>query len=1689
MPKARLRSLTAAIRLALAWLLLPSAVAAQSYDQTIDTDQSSTVFLSKPGTTALIDTGVKIAPASGDGVVVRFGDYWEITNRGTIQPARGNGIFLGGKDNRVTNLHVISGGNHGIQAPNGGTVINGPVASIFGYTGLAGSGSLALNNAGTIEGIYNGVNFSIYGDEIFANIVNSGAILGTGAGIYLIGGGGNIRNLNGGRIFAAGPAGDGISMLAGGNSITNDAGGTIEGSRVGISGTDLNTRVSVINSGAVVGGTGAGVRSFGGGPISNLAGGSITGSGGVAYVRSLYSVTDVLINGGNIAGTYDRFVAGSGWDAGNGTGVYVGGASQPGAIVKNLAGGVVQGSVYGIYSGAARFAVDAGPVTVSNMGTIQGHTGISLNGANGTVINHGIITGSGGAAIEFDQNAPYANSLTLATGSVLNGNVQGGAGTNDLILLGINSEDLSRFLQMQTLSMQGEDWTLTGDGGFAARATVTRGTLRIDGKLTTPITTVQPGAELAGSGTIAGDVVNAGTLAPGGSGNPIGTLTITGDLTLAQGAVLEYQLGQAERAGGALNDLINVGGNLTLDGTLNVSVAPGGTYGPGLYRLLNYDGALTNNGLELGRMPEGSDNTLLTTIPGQVNLVNRAGLRLTFWDGDSGPKHNGAVDGGDGRWHGAASNDNWTSVSGAVNAAYDNGSFATFAGVPGVVEVDNSGGGIVSSGMQFATDGYRVQGDPISLSLSNNILRVGDGSAAGAQFRATIAAPLDGAGGIEKSDLGTLVLEGANAYTGSTIIAGGVLQAGAADVFAQSHDVAIHREGTLDLNGHDQTARQLSGSGLVLLDGATLTADNASSAHSSDFQGVFRGAGSLVKTGAGMLTLAGSESQVGAVNVQQGTLRFEHGGAFSITGNYVTRAGANTVIGEKATTLSVGGSFVQDSGASLTVTLGASPEITAQTATLDGHLTVTGFDAGNQPARASGVLGQTYTMLSTSGGISGDFTSNSLPDLGPDYLPATGAISADGKDYNLGFRLAWTEGGQALGTGTFTLAKNTAFDVDLELGDQSGPFASDWDGRSLVKGGDGLLVLSSSENTYSGSTSVNGGTLQAGTDNVIARSSDVMINSGGTFDLNGHDQTVNRLAGAGEIALGDARLTARNAAAEDNSTFSGRITGPGSLTKTGAGTLTLSGDTAYRGETHVQGGQLVLDGVQGGARLQSGVTGQPGSELALRNGAVLTGTVNVLDVSVDAASAWNMTSNPAVRQLRNAGAIGFAQPPSPISAVRTLTVNDLTGQGGIISLYAGMGKDGMSADHVVIDGGQASGVSRLQIQNAGGLGDRTTGGGIPVVVTANGGTTTAAAFELSAPVVAGPYRYSLLRGSSEAPEDWFLVTGASGGAIDYRAETSLYSALPTQALRYGDAVMGSFHERRGAGADLGLGQARHVWTRVMGQNDRNRGASNGVLGRRVRDEANIAAWQLGGDLYLAPSETMQTRVGMYGAIGQSRGTADHVDAWGGRSRAGTNNFTGYSLGLYRTWLNGQGSYVDAVVQGTYYNVKSRSDTGMALSTSGYGASASLEAGRRYTLAPGVHLQPQAQVTYQHVNLRSASDAASRVKFPSVDTATLRVGARLSKDLQGGGREPGTAWSGIDVLYRAGSRTRTRFSTLTQGDEQLSNDLQGTSVRLQAGVEGQIRRNVSLNARVGVERGLNGPGVTSLNGQVTLQIAF
>lgn len=470
--------------------------------------------------------------------------------------------------------------------------------------------------------------------------------------------------------------------------------------------------------------------------------------------------------------------------------------------------------------------------------------------------------------------------------------------------------------------------TLTGLNSYAGPATVATGAFYVDGDNSgaTGAVSVASGATIGGKGTIGGDVTvaNGATLSPGSAVGMPGTLAIAGNLNLSSGSVLNYSFGEANVVGGVLNDLTTVGGNLVLDGTLNVTASAGGTFGPGVYRVFSYEGTLTNNGLVGGTIPS-TGYSIQTSIDHQVNLVNTQGLTFNYWDGNAGPKNNGAVNGGDGVWQASAGNDNWANETGTINAPFSDASFAIFAGQAGTVTVDDGLGQVTAAGMQFMTGGYIVQGDAIELTGPSNSIVVGDGTSAGAGMTATIASALSGDAQLVKSDRGTLVLTGTNSYTGGTAINGGTLQVSADANLGDAAGGLSFDGGMLSTTNSFATSRAVN----VMSSGTVSTA----AATTLTLNDALTGSGAFTKSGDGTLVLTlGGSAFAGSSLVQQGTLAAGATNALGPASAYTVASGATlNLTGFNQTVASLGNAG--------SVRLGTAP---GTTLTINGNYTGNG---------------------------------------------------------------------------------------------------------------------------------------------------------------------------------------------------------------------------------------------------------------------------------------------------------------------------------------------------------------------------------------------------------------------------------------------------------------------------------------------------------------------------------------------------------------------------------------------------------------------------------------------------------------------------------------------------------------------------------------------------------------------------
>ncbi|WP_037387175.1 autotransporter outer membrane beta-barrel domain-containing protein, partial [Serratia sp. DD3] len=853
--------------------------------------------------------------------------------------------------------------------------------------------------------------------------------------------------------------------------------------------------------------------------------------------------------------------------------------------------------------------------------------------------------------------------------------------------------------------------------------------------------------------------------------NSVGQVTLNDNSTMTtdQSLYIGYDgIGNVVINGGLLNSngtswvgvIAGSSGNVVLNnGKLNTGRSLGIGYGG--------TGSLTVNGgevnsasaLNIGQSASG----IGTVIVNGGTVTTQGGLYVGYNGNGTLTLNSGKINNGTEVWVGSFAGSTGTlNLNGGVLATNQ------LSGYQGTALVTFNGGTLqaLSDNDLFIQNVGTIQVGNGGATVDSNGYNIGTTSGFSGAESATLV----------KTGAGTLNINADNSgFLGQLRVDGGTLSLSQANTFVNASSVQLNNNAIVDTLNTDQQFRQLSGaSGATLLTGnSTITLNNVDGQEST-FAGVVTGNGALNKIGNGLVTLSGAGSTQGSINVQQGTLSLAQNGLFTITGDYTTQSGATSMIGASGSKLQVGGTFTQQNDSNLYAILGASPDITAQSANLDGRLIVNGFADSEDPTKASGVIGQDYILLHTTGGITGDFINNPLDPYSLDYLLHDGHLSEDSLDYTLGFRLAWNEGEQQHGSGNFTLNDSTGFNVDIALDDQTVPnggFASGWDGKSLMKDGIGRMVLSA-VNGYTGSTTVESGTLQLDIADSIKASSEVIVN-GGIVNLNGNDQQFNRLSGkGGEVQLSGANLTVLNASTADSSQYAGAITGNGTLIKEGAGNLTLSGNTAWAGNTELQAGSLILDGSTGGAQLTSNVIGQSGTQLSLINGASLTGWIDPTDVSIDSSSQWTMTADSLVNDLTHGGTVTFVAPTA--NNFKTLTVDgNYVGNNGLLVMNTQLGDDSSLTDKLVV-AGNTSGSTRVQINNAGGIGAQTLEG---IEVVRVGGESNGE-FVQNGRIVAGAYDYTLGRGSQAGTAGNWYLTSKSGedNHSDIRPEAGAYNA-------------------------------------------------------------------------------------------------------------------------------------------------------------------------------------------------------------------------------------------------------------------------------------------------------------------------
>ncbi|WP_454763033.1 autotransporter family protein [Cupriavidus campinensis] len=885
---------------------------------------------------------------------------------------------------------------------------------------------------------------------------------------------------------------------------------------------------------------------------------------------------------------------------------------------------------------------------------------------------------------------------------------------------------------------------------------------------------------------------------------------------------------------------------------------------------------------------------------------------------------------------------------------------------------------------------------------------------------------------------------GVNLEGGGTIINhdGATIKGSMYGVYASSAGVTVQNDGLIQAP---------SGTGVFLQQGGTFTQGSAGRVTGS-FGVVFSG-GIVAGSNSGVIVVLGN-----ALWVQNHAT-----GAFDNTGGFIATRG--TVGDRVAVFASNGGSIDLHGGTIIASQVVGGAGISAtgtdsRVSASDLELSVSGLQSHGASAQAGGTVELSNVEVGTNDSASRGVQAGpggtvrvrgvGLQTLGLEW--ADGVLAAGDSGAGAGGVVEVQDtailtigqdshGARAVGAGTGTPASLTISD---SLVVTSGPSAT------------GLIAIAGTTLTASNVDVITQGDFS---DGATARSGARLVISGGSVTTTGDDSPGLSTVGAGPAdpaaelvdpvyplvagpSVAGASLVATGVAVNTSGVGSHalRVRGDSSLTMIG-GTATATGananavqyEEAGTGTVDVSNATLASQqglgiGVTGGtlnatltatsltgATALFNVTGGGTLNLTAASGTTLTGAALTEAGSTSNLvlndSTWHLTGDSRVTTLVNdPSQILFSAPVD--GAFKTLTVSQYSGD-GTIGLNTRLDGDGSPSDRLVIDGGTATGASKLRVTNAGGNGALTSANGILVVDAVNGGTTQAGAFALDGRAVAGPYEYLLYRGSKDAtaPNAWYLRSeipepppAPPAPTPDvrplYRPEVAAY--LANQRLS-GQMFVHSLHDRRGepqAGEGQAAerqGQTRAGWLRVVGKWEGSR-SQDGVFKTStdavlLQGGAEVGVWQAGG-----PASRLHG-----GVMGSYGNASTDADAQGNAARA-KGKVEGWSLGIYGTWYQDdetkQGAYADTWFQYGWFSNRVEGDHLPTVKYDANGFAASGEVGYAVPLRGGWVVEPQAQLIYVNYNEDDIDEPnGTRVRGASSRGVLTRLGVRTHRTFQ------------------------------------------------------------------------------------------
>ncbi|HET7716134.1 MAG TPA: autotransporter-associated beta strand repeat-containing protein [Bauldia sp.] len=292
-----------------------------------------------------------------------------------------------------------------------------------------------------------------------------------------------------------------------------------------------------------------------------------------------------------------------------------------------------------------------------------------------------------------------------------------------------------------------------------------------------------------------------------------------------------------------------------------------------------------------------------------------------------------------------------------------------------------------------------------------------------------------GAGSIVKSGQGTLVLSGANTYTGGTVLNAGVIVVGADNALGTG-TLAVGNGATLAFDA--APSRTITNN--VAIDGIATIAASAGSVDAI-FGNVAdgSGSGSLVKSGTGTLFLVGTSTYTGTTVVAAGVLMagtdaaFSQSSAFQVAfGATLDIAGRDVVLGSLADYAGAGGTVTNADSIDSSLTVGADNSSTSFSGTIaDGDHVVSFTKIGSGTLTLAGVNPYSGVTSVTNGSllVNGAIPVSAITVAAGATLGGTGTVA----DVNIvaGGTLAPGASPGILATGDVAFVAGATFEVEI----------------------------------------------------------------------------------------------------------------------------------------------------------------------------------------------------------------------------------------------------------------------------------------------------------------------------------------------------------------------------------------------------------------------------------------------------------------------------------------------------------------------------------------------------------------------------------------------------------------------------------------------------------------------------------